>query len=123
MLLLPDTFLAVQQGRMWVDNLYLKHKSKPQQVLPDLRRTPSFITVGRLLQSNDSDDSDPTSRSQIPANTIVHLTGITFQGDDAQVASLRGIYLSGYATETTVYATGERPRCLILLTLLHVYMH
>ena len=108
MLLLPDTFLAVEKGHIWVDNLYLRFKPRPQQVLHDLRRTPSFITVGRLLQNYVAYDYTPTSHVETPPNTNLHLTDITFQGDEDQAA--RGIYLSGYAAETTVYVTGERPR-------------
>ena len=111
MLLLPDTFLAVEKGRMWVDNLYFKLKPNRKQVLQDLRRTPSFITVGRLSQFTVADDYSPTSRFETPANTDLHLTDITFQGDVAQGA--RGVYASGYAAETTVYVKGARPGDLL----------
>ena len=107
MLLLPDTFLAVEKGRVWVDNLYLKFQPKPQQVLRHFKRTPSIITVGRLLQNNVADDYSPASKFETPAKTNLHLTDITFQGDDTQGA--RGVYLSGFATESTVYISGERP--------------
>ena len=107
MLLLPDTFLAVEKGRIWADNLYLKLQPRPQQVLQDLRRAPSFITVGRLLPNSIADDYTPTSSFETPPKTNLHLTDITFQGDKVQAA--RGIYLSGSAAETSVYVTGERP--------------
>ena len=112
MLLLPDTFLAVEKGRVWVDNLYLKLMPKPQQVLRHLKRTPSFITAGRRLENSVSDDYNPGSRLENPAKTNLHLTDITFQGDDTQGA--RGVYLSGFAAETTVYVSGECPASGVL---------
>ena len=66
MVFFHDTFLMVNNGKLWIDNLYLRVSKK------QTRPTMAFISLGR-------EDSDPVVTSVSPGHTYV--TRTTFQPD------------------------------------------
>eukprot|EP00892_Ulva_mutabilis_P011364 jgi/Ulvmu1/85/UM001_0088.1 len=97
LLLIPDTFLSIERGRFWLDNLYLRLQPRPQRVLQTLQRYPTFVTLGRTGANYlDADYNQVTGWSH--TNDLL-MTNITFQGDP--VHSVRGVYFAGMAGPTT----------------------
>ena len=101
LLLVPDTFLAVPVGRLWVDNLYLRLHPR-SRVLPSLQRTPSFMTLGR--REPNTRFSDYSFKNDWPDQTELHVTDITFQGD--AVRSMHAVKAAAIGKDTIVYFRG-----------------
>lgn len=71
LILMPDTFLMVNNGILWLDNIYLR-------LLRRVRTSfISFVTAGLLATEEEFPDLE------ISASEIA-LTNITFQGEHAQ---------------------------------------
>lgn len=101
LLLLPDTFAAMEIGRIWIDNLYLK-LHRDSRVLPSLQRTPSLVAVGTHLQRFNDPELLTGQR-----HTEVHITDVTFHGD--RLTSSHAVLAAGKRelSSTGVFIQGE----------------
>lgn len=102
-LLLPDTFIAMDTGRLWLDNVYVK-LTRRVRVLPSLQRVPSFITLGRRESNREFSDYEDDQRLHPLTRTEIHVTNVTFQGDG--VASAHGVLAAGTGKHTNVFIIG-----------------
>lgn len=73
LILVSDTWLMVNKGQVWVDNLYLKLNR--EAVRPDF----AFITAGSRLVQHASTVGNGEDPSIEPSDTF--LTGVTFHGE------------------------------------------